>query len=88
MRHRAERGVAEDDVGRDVAFVGELLAERAQALEEDLVARDVAFAAGGDALRLRQAIGLVSVIGVRAFQDLEPSGVSSSVAYSPSATAT
>src|SRR5688500_13146913 len=39
-RHCAQRRVAKNNVRRHAAFVGEFLAERAQTLEEDLVARD------------------------------------------------
>jgi hypothetical protein len=43
--HGAEGVVAENDVGGNAALVGEFLAERAEALEENFVAGDVALAA-------------------------------------------
>lgn len=40
----AQGGVGEDDVGGDIAFVGEVLAEIAEALEEEFVTFDLALA--------------------------------------------
>ena len=44
--HLAERGVAQDDVGGDAAFIGEAFAEFAEAIEECLIAFDDAGGCG------------------------------------------
>ena len=87
-RHRAERVVAKNDVRRHLPLVGELLAQRAQPLEQDLVARDVAFAPDATRFAFGRSIGFVSVIGCPRFarRSCLPA-VSSRVANSPSATA-
>ena len=54
----AERVVAKNNVGGDLALVGEFFAERAETFEENFVASDVALAARGDAAGFGRVDGL------------------------------
>jgi hypothetical protein len=88
MRHRPQRGVAKNDVGRHAPLVRQLLPQLAQPFEQNLVAGDFPSRRVATRFAFGPSIGFVSITFCRMRRMFMPCSVTSRVANSPSATAT